>query len=424
MKKIAIIFLLIGLVWLIPALASWSDVEVKDLKLNYNGVVDPIKLYLPQGEPPFPGVVFGAGAGADVALYRQWGEAFAKEGFVCLIRSSTSGRQNEEPWIDSRDDTINAIKYLKNHKKVDPDKIIVAGHSGNGNVAYWVGYKIPEQINGVAVIAGRHPPEKNHTLQTNLFLATGQNDRLVPPKKILEVAKILTGKNSTSGNFSQNDKITIYTAPTSNHLTEVWDNSLIKQTVNWSSQAVGNQYKGNYSLEKVSLPLILLKLVAGMFFLIGVIILLQQYINSILKLVLSTLLYFGIFFGVWSTTVSNNLFDSGPFEYKWLEYLILVVVIIICWLITFYFIKRDTILTDIAFILLSIIIFILISSFIVYLPPFSYGGAIIIFKALIVFILLATFSLIFHKLQIPLNQRLIYYSLTLIWLLAVVIPVK
>ena len=82
--------MLAGLIgWLGPTLYdmnSTADFEVEHLLLS-TGENRSMQatLYVPEGEGQSPAILFGAGSGADPALYTNWGEIFAQHGFVVLM---------------------------------------------------------------------------------------------------------------------------------------------------------------------------------------------------------------------------------------------------------------------------------------------------------------------------------------------------
>src|SRR6056297_526122 len=303
-KIISIIIIIIGLVgWLLPAQLNDTEVRgyrVKEVKLEYpEDIVDQVSIYIPNGQGPWPAIIFGAGTGADRSLYKNWAEGFVSQGFVVLLRSSSYGRKEEKPWIDSRDDMISSFQYLKKLDYVDKDKIIIGGHSASANLAYWVGYKIPKKIKGIVAIAGRFPPEEKGNLNLAVFLGTGKNDKLVPPEKLYEVANKIS--ESEIKKNKEHEDITIYVSDNSNHLKESWDNNLIREAVKWSTQIVGLNYKENYSLEKINIKYIILKIISAFLFFIGIVIIMQYYLKKLFHInkfieFISIIFYFGLFY--------------------------------------------------------------------------------------------------------------------------------
>lgn len=440
-KIMIIVLIIIGLIgWLVPEIIksyqAQNTFKVKNIKLSYPGdIVDEVTLFIPNGNGPFPAIVFGAGSGSDKSLYSNIARGFANEGFVTLVRSKAYGRKMEKPWVDGRDDFINAIDYLKSLEIVNKNKVLVGGHSGSANVSYWVGDKLPDEIEGIIAIAGRWPPENNNYINTNIFFATGKMDALVPPSKIKEVAYKLTGKdlkeNVLYGDFEQNNAIKIFISERANHLTEAWDIDLINEAVRWSSLCVESQYRGVNNLEDISVKKIALSFVSGMLFMIGIILLFQQIImkNNTSKLVefFSAMIYFLIFYFVWSSTISRYFFGFGPYAYRWANYLLVFGIIIIFGVLMLSLIKkfnRDSIIFDLVFILLSVFSFILISSLFVFIPSFYYGGSLILVKIIIVSVPIIALAILFKKLKLTLLQRLLFSGLSLVWLLPLVLPPK
>jgi len=433
-KIISIIIIIIGLVgWLLPA--QLNDIEVKgyrvkEVKLEYpEDIVDQVSIYIPNGQGPWPAIIFGAGAGADRSLYKNWAEGFVSQGFVVLLRSSSYGRKEEKPWIDARDDIINAFNHLKTLDYVDQNKMLIGGHSASANLAYWVAHKIPEDIKGIVAIAGRFPPKDKGKLKTEIFLGTGERDDLVPPEKIYEVAGVLTGQNYQNDN---SDNITIYISEGSNHLLESWDNQLIREAVKWSAGTVGNQYEPDFTLEKISIKYLSIKILSALLFFIGTVYLIQKYLykrysKNIFVNIMTAVLYFCLFYLVWSTTISKYLFYFGPFNYKWLKYLIITLIVMSIGLIFSYLFRNKGKVRywgDLLFIISSLALTIIIFSFLVYLPPFSYGGSIIFFKVLIILLPIIILGYILKRMHLLFYQRIIFYSLSFVWLLTAVLPPK
>ncbi len=426
--------IIIGLLgWLLPAQLNDTEVRdyrVKEVKLEYpEDIVDQVSIYKPNGQGPWPAIIFGAGAGADRALYKNWAEGFVSQGFVVLLRSSSYGRKEEKPWIDARDDIINAFNHLKTLDYVDQNKMLIGGHSASANLAYWVAHKIPEDIKGIVAIAGRFPPKDKGKLKTEIFLGTGERDDLVPPEKIYEVAGVLTGQNYQNDN---SDNITIYISEGSNHLLESWDNQLIREAVKWSAGTVGNQYEPDFTLEKISIKYLSIKLLSALIFFIGAVYLIQKYLykrysKNIFINIMTAVLYFCLFYLVWSTTISKYLFYFGPFNYKWLKYLIITLIVMSIGLIFSYLFRNKGKVRywgDLLFIISSLALTIIIFSFLVYLPPFSYGGSIIFFKVLIILLPIIILGYILKRMHLLFYQRIIFYSLSFVWLLTAVLPPK
>jgi len=420
--------------WIGPSL--WNqynigDYHVKELKLEYpEGIVDPISLYKPIGKGPFPGIVFGSGAGADKALYKNWAEGFVSQGFVVLLRSSSYGRKKEKPWIDSRDDMISSFQYLKKLDYVDKDKIIIGGHSASANLAYWVGYKIPKKIKGIVAIAGRFPPEEKGNLNLAVFLGTGKNDKLVPPEKLYEVANKIS--ESEIKKNKEHEDITIYVSDNSNHLKESWDNNLIREAVKWSTQIVGLNYKENYSLEKINIKYIILKIISAFLFFIGIVIIMQYYLKKLFHInkfieFISIIFYFGLFYYIWSATISKYLFYFGPFPYNISKYIVTALIVAIIGIITYVFLNNKSynkFYFDLLYLLITVLIITYVYSFIVYIPAFNYGGSLIFFKILIVTLPIIILGFFFKKIHLLLYQRIIFYDLVFVWLLTAVMPLK
>lgn len=212
---------------------STADFEVEHLLLS-TGENRSMQatLYVPDGVGQSPAILFGAGSGADPALYTNWGEIFAQHGFVVLMvgpgKQRSDGGIPEWEIINDRETLLENQKeqflllldYLKGLPEVDPERIIVGGHSGGANTAYRLAFE--RDVSGVIAVAGRFPPENSQFLQNNLLLATGSHDIIVPPDKIREVELQLTGRNMEEGvlygSFDNNTAKKIFISDGSGHL--------------------------------------------------------------------------------------------------------------------------------------------------------------------------------------------------------------
>ena len=116
---------------------------------------DPLQfgeLRLPEGDGPFPVIVFMHGgcwmSEYDIAHSRKLTDAFPKEGIAVW---SLEYRRIGDPggaWPGTFDDIEAGIAHLSELVEpysLDPERVIVSGHSAGGHLALWIAQRIEEQ---------------------------------------------------------------------------------------------------------------------------------------------------------------------------------------------------------------------------------------------------------------------------------------
>lgn len=87
------------------------------------------------------------------------------------------------------------------------------------------------------------PAERNETLETNLLLATGSNDSLVPPSTLTNVSVELTGvllqPGQQVGSFKDGTARRVVVAEGATHLSESDNPVLVRETTHWALQSIG-----------------------------------------------------------------------------------------------------------------------------------------------------------------------------------------
>ncbi len=400
-------------------------------------------LYKPEGEGPFPLVYFGAGSGADPVQYSYYGESFAKNGFITFIHGPTRRAadfpskihweiRNDRDFLFERNlkEDLEVISQLKKRKDVDSNRIIVAGHSGGANSAYRIAIE-EKDISSVIAIAGRFPPDDIDELDTNLLLATGKEDSIVPPETLKEIAYNVTGKKlvsgEVSGSFEQNNATKIYVSESSGHLTEAIDEKLIEESVEWAAASVGEDV--TTEIDTKSFKTMTIQLISGLTVLIGVLLLaggLRERFDLLDRYELFIpISAFIILFLVLITTVSMQFINLDPVGYRWLHYLLIVMIGILT-SFSFYklskkyrFERKYKMLTfDLSFFLLTGSIFILVSTQLVLFQLVT-----IVVLGCLLMLSLMGISLVMLKTGMNLRQRLVFDLLAATWLLPVLVPV-
>ena len=99
-----------------------------------------VKLVLPEGDGPFPAVVFVHGSGAESAVdtyynpYMMAAHGIAGIAYDKRGTGESEGEYNQNFYLLS-DDTAAAVDWLRSQPEIDPDNIHLAGYSQGGWIA-------------------------------------------------------------------------------------------------------------------------------------------------------------------------------------------------------------------------------------------------------------------------------------------------
>ena len=154
----------------------------------------------PDGSDLLPAVYYIHGGGMSAlscydGMYRAWGKIIAAQGVAVTMvdfRNCVSPSSVEEvaPFPAGLNDCVSGLKWtVANHQTlgIDPDRVIVAGESGGGNLTLATGLKLKQDgdldlIKGLYAlcpyIAGRWPtPENPSSTENNGILLDLHNNR-------------------------------------------------------------------------------------------------------------------------------------------------------------------------------------------------------------------------------------------------------
>jgi dienelactone hydrolase len=102
------------------------------------------KLFIPKGDGPVPAVVILHGGSSNVKAHRAtssyYAWRFAKKGIAALIydkrgTGDSGGIYSKSTFDDFVKDALNAVKFLKKQKEIDPQKVGILGPSQGGRIA-------------------------------------------------------------------------------------------------------------------------------------------------------------------------------------------------------------------------------------------------------------------------------------------------
>lgn len=354
---LVIVVAIAGAGWVYPLVVSpdpgGEDVEVTRVFVRDANRITEAALYLPAEQRTVPGIVFGAGSGSEPALYSGYGEAFARNGFAVLVPGPTYELEPERPipWMIVRDDEeiwdrgtenyLHWIEYLQAHPRVDETRLVIGGHSGGANGAYRAAYERPD-VDGLVAIAGRFPPERSDPLRTNILLATGSDDTLVPPSKVVAVSRELTSREVSPGefvgSFEDGTALEVFVAPGETHLSESSSPALIRKTTEFALRSVGTAPSGAISTSTRPVDTILLQFGAGHVFVIGLTALVLRKLSGHPRADYAT--YLGTLFPVVgfaivvTPTISRHVYHLWPLPSQLPKYAVIAgVLVLVGWLL-------------------------------------------------------------------------------------------
>ena len=111
------------------------------------------KLFMPPGDSPFPAVVILQGGSSNVKAQRSTSEyyanRFAKKGIAALMydkrgTGDSGGEFRTSTFDDLVMDAINAVQFLKEQAKINPQKIGIFGPSQGGRIAALAAARSPD----------------------------------------------------------------------------------------------------------------------------------------------------------------------------------------------------------------------------------------------------------------------------------------
>lgn len=118
------------------------------------------RLYLPEGEGPFPVVVISSGQTASYNIYEDEASAFAESGCACIIfdftgavgRKLSDSELTESSVLTEVQDLNVILDSLSELPKIDTDNVFLWGHSLGGLVSTYTGGNRPDDIKGMILL--------------------------------------------------------------------------------------------------------------------------------------------------------------------------------------------------------------------------------------------------------------------------------
>lgn len=139
-----------------------------------------------------------------------------------------------------RSDVAAAVAYLRARPQVDPEKIVIAGHSVGGTMAIEEGMAdlTIKAVVSVGMEADTTPHEPR-----NLLWALGLYDEFRGLERMRDILRESAGspvlEETTVGDFADGTARRLGISPSSDHFTELQDREIHRMVVDWFRQAVG-----------------------------------------------------------------------------------------------------------------------------------------------------------------------------------------
>lgn len=208
-----------------------------------------VVVYFPEPAPPgrAPAAVLCQPLNNPPEYGRMLALELVRQGFVVLTfdwRGQTP-EENRQLLRTSvleilRADVAAAVGYLRGLPGVDPERIVLAGHSVGGTLALEVALTDPKIV-GVASIGME--ADVTPGSPRNLLWALGLYDEFRGLGRMREVFQASAGRraqeNTTVGDFARGTARRLGVSPTADHFTELQDSGIHREVVQWFHQAVG-----------------------------------------------------------------------------------------------------------------------------------------------------------------------------------------
>ncbi|HEV2352515.1 MAG TPA: prolyl oligopeptidase family serine peptidase [Terriglobia bacterium] len=216
---------------------------------NGRGMPFWVILYYPQPAkfPRAPGAVVCQPLNDSPEYSRMLDLELVHDGFVVLAfdwrgRSPEENRQllRVETQQTVRSDVAAAVAYLRTRPEVDPEKVVIAGHSVGGTMAIEEGMS---DLTLRAVVSVGMEADTTPHQPRNLLWALGLYDEFRGLSRMRAVLRESTGtevlENTTVGDFAHGTARRLGVSPSSDHFSELQDREIHRMVVDWFRQAVG-----------------------------------------------------------------------------------------------------------------------------------------------------------------------------------------
>ncbi|MFX1286381.1 MAG: alpha/beta hydrolase [Promethearchaeota archaeon] len=250
-----IISILVLIIGIIPSFifTFWADfyhpytIQQKTLTAG-DGVKIVANIYSPQGNSDdHPGIVVAHGYCCNKQHMQPLSIELVKRGFTVVTidfrgHGSSGGYLGDHNGLQL--DLMAAIEYLESLENIN--KFALVGHSMGGEASFRYVENNPDKIDAMVAIGSLVSSSYNLSRIPNLLMAVGQFEQEATPARALEALRTYTGQTSVEigkvyGSFIHRNASKVIVSPTSEHLNEVLDYTIIYGTVQWLELAFNGE---------------------------------------------------------------------------------------------------------------------------------------------------------------------------------------
>ena len=242
-----IISIVIFIIGIMPSFifTYWADfnhpytIQQKTL-LAEDGIKIIANIYSPQENlGNHPGIVVAHGYCGNKQHMQPLSIELVKRGFT-VVTIDFRGHGSSGGYLSDRDglelDLMAAIEYLDGLENID--KYALVGHSMGGGASFTYVENNPGKIGAMVAIGSLISSSYNLSRIPNLLMAVGQFEQGATPARALKALETYTGQPNVIvgeiyGNFTAGNAGRVVVSPTSEHLNEPLDYTIIKGTVHW-----------------------------------------------------------------------------------------------------------------------------------------------------------------------------------------------
>ncbi|MHA2299142.1 MAG: alpha/beta hydrolase [Candidatus Hodarchaeales archaeon] len=203
-----------------------------------------------------PGIILAHGFSSDKSYMSSLGIELVKRGFIVVV-IDFRGHGSSDGYLEGHPDGLYldmmaAADYLDNLGNIH-DRIGLVGHSMGGGASLNFAYRNTDKIEAMVAIGSGFPSIYNSSTIPNLLIATGQFEQGYYPERALVDLRDYTGDTNVEfgrvyGDFANRNASMAVLSPTSDHLREVHDYTIIYETVQWFERAFNGDIASDVTL--------------------------------------------------------------------------------------------------------------------------------------------------------------------------------
>jgi dienelactone hydrolase len=190
--------LLAGLAVLLVAVGWLGTVRAGDGLRRTTAVVDGVPLTVVRpatGNGPYPGAVVVHGYAGSARLMQPFADTLARNGYVVVLPDLAGHGASTRPLADPLPDVDLAVRSLRAQSDVDPDRVVLVGHSRGASAVTEYGSQHQDIAATVAVSLGVAPA----VLPRNLLVLYGQLEFLLVEPARQALLRAGAGESAQAG---------------------------------------------------------------------------------------------------------------------------------------------------------------------------------------------------------------------------------